>query len=102
MKRIITILLAAVLCVGTMTTCVLAAASGNDLGIAAFDDEMNERFPTAWHIRNYGLFAANNLYFKGGFTIKAGESLTYRFRVVFHEDNSAVADRYILYANRER
>ena len=76
--------------------------SGVPYGIAAFDDEKNERFPTAWHIRNYGLFAANNLYFKGGFTIKAGESLSYRFRVVFHEDNCAVADRYVLYANRER
>jgi len=76
--------------------------SDKPYGIAAFDDEMNERFPTAWHIRNYGLFAANNLFFKGGFTIKKGESLTYRYRVVFHEGDASVSDRYILYANRER
>ena len=73
--------------------------AGKPFGIAAFDNEQNERFPTAWHIRNYGLFAANNLYFKGGFTIKAGESITYKFRVVFHEGNCNVADRYIVYAN---
>ena len=76
--------------------------SGKPYGIAAFDDEQNERHPTAWHIRNYGLFAANNLYFKGGFTIKAGESITYKFRVIFHEDGCNVADRYILYANRAK
>ncbi len=76
--------------------------SGKPYGIAAFDDEQNERFPTAWHIRNYGLFAANNLFFKGGFTIKAGESITYKFRVVFHEDNCNIADRYVVYANRAK
>ena len=53
------------------------------MGVTVFDNEKNERFPTAWHIRAYGLFAANNLYFKGGLTIPAGESLTYRFRVLF-------------------
>ena len=76
--------------------------SGYPYGIAAFDDEQNERFPTAWHIRNYGLFAANNLYFKGGFVLKAGETLTYRFRVVFHEGGCIIPNRYILWANRTR
>ncbi len=76
--------------------------SGKPYGIAAFDDEQNERYPTAWHIRNYGLFAANNLYFKGGLVIKKGESLTYRFRVVFHEGGFDATDRFILYINRAR
>lgn len=53
------------------------------MGITVFDHPDNERWPTAWHVRNYGLFAANNLYFKGGYTLKKGESVTYRFRILF-------------------
>lgn len=34
---------------------------GQKYGTAVFDHEDNERYPTAWHIRDYGLFAANNL-----------------------------------------
>jgi hypothetical protein len=43
---------------------------------------------------------ANNLYFKGGLTIADGESLTYRFRVLFGRkplDRDAISDRYIVY-----
>lgn len=54
------------------------------MGVTAFDHPDNERYPTAWHVRDYGLFAANNLYFKGGLTIPDGGSLTYRFRILFH------------------
>ncbi len=59
--------------------------SGHKVGVAVFDNEDNERYPTTWHIRDYGLFAANNLYFRGGLTIPAGEKLTYRYRIVFFE-----------------
>jgi hypothetical protein len=74
------------------------SCGGSPLGIAAFDDEYNERFPTAWHVRDYGLFAANNLYFRGGLTIPAGRTLTYRWRLVFHEGEAGIANRYIVYA----
>lgn len=60
---------------------------GKKVGIAAFDHPDNERYPTAWHIRDYGLMAANNLYFKGGYKLKKGESIFYRFSIVFWEDN---------------
>ncbi|MBE5817759.1 MAG: hypothetical protein E7312_01740 [Clostridiales bacterium] len=59
--------------------------NGKLYGIAVFDNEQNERFPTAWHIRNYGLFAANNLYFKGGYELKKGQSVIYRYRICFYE-----------------
>ncbi len=62
---------------------------GHKVGVAVFDNESNERYPTTWHIRNYGLFAANNLYFRGGLTIPAGEKLTYRYRIVFFEGTDA-------------
>lgn len=70
------------------------------MGITVFDNEKNERFPTAWHIRAYGLFAANNLYFKGGLTIPAGESLTYRFRILFRKapmTRDELSDRFVQY-----
>lgn len=62
--------------------------SEHPVGVAVFDNEDNERYPTTWHIRNYGLFAANNLYFRGGLTIPKGESLTYRYRIVFFEGST--------------
>ena len=70
------------------------------MGITVFDWQKNERFPTAWHIRSYGLFAANNLYFKGGFTIPAGESVNYRFRILFRRremTKDELSDRFVLY-----
>ena len=70
------------------------------MGVTVFDNEKNERFPTAWHIRSYGLFAANNLYFKGGYTLKSGESITYRYRILFRRremTRDELADRFVLY-----
>ncbi|HZK21309.1 MAG TPA: PmoA family protein [Oscillospiraceae bacterium] len=77
---------------------------GNEYGIAVFDSELNLRYPTTWHIRNYGLFAANNLFFNGAIEIPKGETLTYRHRVVFHSDGflETVSDRFVLYADKEK
>ena len=75
--------------------------SGNKVGVAVFDDPQNERYPTTWHIRDYGLFAANNLYFRGGLRIEAGETLTYKYRVVLFEgtaEDAKIGDRFIVYA----
>ena len=58
---------------------------GKMIGIAAFDHPGNERYPTAWHVRNYGLMALNNLYFKGGYKLKKGESTVYNFTICFWE-----------------
>ena len=55
------------------------------IGIAAYDHPGNERYPTAWHVRNYGLMALNNLYFKGGYKLKKGESSVYHFTICFWE-----------------
>ena len=54
-----------------------------EMGVTVFDHPSNERHPTAWHIRSYGLFAANNFHFKGGYTLKAGESINYSYRILF-------------------
>ncbi len=78
--------------------------SGHKVGVAVFDNEKNERYPATWHIRNYGLFAANNLYFRGGLTIPAGETLTYRYRLVFFEgtpEDARIRERFIAYSMKK-
>lgn len=54
-----------------------------EMGVTVYDHPSNERYPTAWHIRSYGLFAANNFHFKGGYTLASGDSITYKYRVMF-------------------
>jgi hypothetical protein len=76
-------------------------------GIAFMDHPKNPRYPTRWHARDYGLFAANPFCEKdmdknqpkgaGDFTLKAGQSVTFRYRILIHEGDAAaakVADRY--------
>ncbi|MBQ7921119.1 MAG: PmoA family protein [Clostridia bacterium] len=75
------------------------------MGVTVFDHPGNERFPTAWHVRNYGLFAANNLFFKGDLTIKEGDSLRYRFRILFRRCEMSVEEirtRFDRFAHSEQ
>lgn len=80
---------------------------GRTLGAAIFDHPKNPRFPTWWHVRDYGLFAANpfgqhdfeNLPNKtaGNLIVPAGQSVTFRYRVYLHEGDdqeSKVAEHY--------
>jgi len=78
------------------------SVGGRLLGIAAFDHPDNDDHPTCWHIRNYGLMAPNNLYFRGGRQLKRGETIRYRYRVYFHTGDTKqgkVAERYHDYVN---
>ena len=73
-----------------------------DMGVTIFDNENNERYPACWHVRNYGLFAPNNFYFKGGYELKKGESIEYNYRIVFHKSKFVRADavnRFINYTH---
>ena len=64
------------------------------LGIAIFSHPKSFRPNTRWHVRTYGLFAANpfgqkdfpkkELAEQGAYTIKKGDELTLRYRVLFH------------------
>jgi hypothetical protein len=80
---------------------------GKTAGVAIFDHPGNPRYPTWWHVRGYGLFAANpfgQAQFEklpdkraGEFTIAAGQSATFRYRFYFHEgdtEQAKVAERY--------
>ncbi len=76
------------------------------VGVAIFDHPQNPRHATHWHVRDYGLFAANPFGIHdfekkpkgaGNLTIPAGRSLSFRYRFYIHEgdtDAAKVADRY--------
>lgn len=83
---------------------------GKIVGFAIMDHPANPRHPTWWHVRDYGLFAANpfgqhdfeGLKDKttGNFKIPAGQSATFRYRVVIHEGDekaAGIAARYAEY-----
>lgn len=82
---------------------------GQIMGIAIFDHPSNPRHPTWWHVRDYGLFAANPFgvhYFErqpqgtGDLLIEKGRSLTFRYRFVFHrgdDKEGRIAERYEQY-----
>jgi hypothetical protein len=73
------------------TWCKVYGKIGMDsVSIAIIDYPLNPNYPTFWHARGYGLFAANPLgekIFTNGksaknLTLKKGESVTFRYRVV--------------------
>ncbi len=84
---------------------------GKVLGIAIFDHPQNPVHPTYWHVRDYGLFAANPFGIHdfekkpagaGNLTIPAGKTLTFKYRFYIHEGDekqAAVADRYQQYVS---
>jgi len=71
------------------------------VGVAMFDHPKNPQYPTWWHVRDYGLFAANPFGVHdfekkpagaGDYTIPAGKSATYRYRIIFHRGDEKQAD----------
>lgn len=70
------------------------------VGVAIFDHPGNPRYPTWWHVRDYGLFAANPFGVHdfekkekgaGDLKIPAGQSVTFRYRFLFHPGDTATA-----------
>lgn len=65
---------------------------GERVSLAILDHPENVGYPTYWHARGYGLFAANPLGQKalsGGkeelnYKLKAGESLTFNYRIIVY------------------
>jgi hypothetical protein len=63
-----------------------------NITISIFDHPLNVGYPAYWHARGYGLFAVNPLgrkIFSNGkeelnFSLKPGESVTFRYRIVVH------------------
>ncbi len=74
---------------------------GHHLGVALLDHPFNLRHPTPWHVRDYGLFAANpfgHSFYKAGLlqngehTVAAGETLAFRYRIYLHRGDARRAD----------
>jgi hypothetical protein len=75
---------------------------GQKVGVAVMDHPASFRAPTNWHVRAYGLFAANPWLVRGENALKKGETLTLRYRVYVHAggpDEGKVADVYAGFAN---
>lgn len=77
-----------------------APVNGHTLGIACFDHPSNLRHPTTWHARDYGLIAANPFGLHdfekqpkgaGDHPLKMGESLTFKYRWLFHAGDAKTA-----------
>jgi len=68
--------------------------NGEKIDLAIIDHPANPGFPTYWHARGYGLFAANPLGQKAlsngkdelNFKIAPGKSATFRYRIVVDSD----------------
>lgn len=72
------------------------------VGVSVMNHPSSFRYPTTWHVRAYGLFAANPWLIKGENTLPKGESLLLRYRVYVHEGNAVqgkVADVFEGYVN---
>ncbi|HMJ92199.1 MAG TPA: PmoA family protein [Candidatus Acidoferrum sp.] len=79
---------------------------GKTVGIAIFNHPSNPVSPTPWHVRDYGLFAANPFGIHdfekkeagaGNLTVPAGKSITFKYRIYIHEgdeQSAKVAERY--------
>ena len=79
---------------------------GTPVGIAVFDHIVNPRYPTYWHVRNYGLMGTNifgsgtferDPSKDGSYTLKQGEEMHFRFRVLIHAGDATVgkvAEKY--------
>ena len=82
--------------------------NGKPVGEAILNHPSSFRHPTPWHVRTYGLFTANPFGLRSlgqgkdsSFTLKKGESVTLRHRVIFHlgdEKAAKIAEEYKAYA----
>lgn len=73
---------------------ISGTVGGKPYGVAILDHPSNPRHPSHWHVRQYGLMAANPFglhdYDKsvpkgtGDMKLEPGKTTTFRYRVVFH------------------
>lgn len=78
---------------------------GENVGIAFFDHPASFGYPTHWHARDYGLFAANPFGLShfvgkgsdGSHSVPKDGAVTFRYRIVFHAGNTEEANIESLY-----
>ncbi|MDP9048076.1 MAG: PmoA family protein [Bacteroidota bacterium] len=75
----------------------------DSISVSFIDHPANPNYPTFWHARGYGLFAANPLgekVFTNGksernLQLKKGESVTFRYRIIINNGVKTVSARYL-------
>lgn len=84
---------------------------GSKVGVTMMDHPGNLRYPTTWHVRDYGLFAANPFGLKdftgdkkqdGSVVLKAGQTLRFKYRILIHPGDATqvkAAEEYKKYLN---
>jgi hypothetical protein len=78
-----------------------------DISLVICDHPENQSYPTWWHARGYGLFAANPLGAKDftegkemvNFSIPAGKSITFKYRVIISSGSHLTDAGINAYAN---
>ncbi len=87
---------------------------GRTVGIAILNHPSSFRFPTYWHARTYGLLTANPFGVHdftsgkrsdGQYTLPSGETLTLRYRVLFHrgdERQAGVSEAFSVYSGEAK
>ena len=75
--------------------------SGKPMGVAILDHPDNPKHPSYWHVRGYGLFAANvfgehdfhaDESRNGSITLAKGDKLRFRYRVIIHAGGTTDAN----------
>ena len=82
--------------------------AGKTVGVAILNHPESFRYPTTWHVRTYGLFAANpfgwhdfGMKKSAEYVVPKGESIRFRYRLILHEGDTAsahIADAFQAYA----
>jgi hypothetical protein len=78
---------------------VFGKMGADSISIAIIDHPQNPNYPTFWHARGYGLFAANPLgekVFTNGksaknLSLKKGEDVTFKYRIVISSGNETIS-----------
>lgn len=82
---------------------------GHRVGVAVMDHPDNPRYPTEWHVRDYGLMTANCFGWrqyrperkeKGDMTLRKGSTTQWRYRLFVHKGDAAkgkVGQRFMDY-----
>ena len=85
------------------------SVEGKEVGLAVLDHPLSFRYPTHWHVRNYGLMTANPFGYshytggvkKGDHTLLSGETLSFRYRLILHEgdaEKAKLVSHYLSYS----
>ncbi len=81
-------------------TAYTGPVDGKPMSVVIFDHPSNPRYPTWWHVRDYGLFAANPFGVHdfekkpagtGNLVVKSGDAVTFRYRFLLASGEPSVA-----------